>query len=104
MSRYFAEGTVFNGLEKKELHHYSHFKDPVECGRCKGYGLWVRSLSAHGPERNSLQGCGACNGWGFVEEGQCLHRWDGPERNVGQCLHEWTCSACGDKRIVDSSD
>jgi hypothetical protein len=94
---------------KKEIppNHY-------ECKQCKGHGGWNLQLNAY-PLRGKEEtpenrhnyshfraSCFNCFGWGYTED-HCNHNWDNGV-NVGRCLHLYTCTLCGKKREVDSSD
>jgi hypothetical protein len=96
-------------------------KGEVECPKCLGHGGWNLQLNAYAlkskhrdhadtPENRHFYShfrasCDQCNGWGCVPEAdaKCTHEFDGG-RNVGRCLHECTCTKCGKKQTVDSSD
>ena len=77
----------------------------VQCPKCKGHGGWNLRLNAYGPGRHFRAACDQCNHWGHTtaKDAQCVHTFDNG-RNVGRCLTLYTCTKCGTKRTVDSSD
>lgn len=109
----------FPPLTKNEREEAIHPIEPghVQCPKCKGYGGWNLRLNAYPlrgqkdtPENRHRYshfqaGCNQCNGWGFVnkDDASCIHEWGNPI-NVGKCLNTYTCSKCGKKNTVDSSD
>lgn len=105
---------AFRDYPKMDRTEYGPTGD--ECPKCKGHGGWNLRLNAYPlhdmedtPENRHRYShfrasCGACWGWGYLQEGQtCAHEWVN-KRTVGNCLHEWECTKCGATREVDSSD
>ena len=100
---YLAEGTCFIGMEKMKMSDFpSLYKFSKECPRCHAHGGWVLKLDAYGKGKHFKVSCGACWGFGFIQESQCLHRWE-RSKNIAMCLSEWSCIKCGQRREVDSS-
>lgn len=99
---YLEPGAEFADLPRKP-EPPSYMRDPVECPKCKGRGVWVLQLDAYGKGQHFTQMCGACWSWGWVERGECLHEWRSG-RNVGRCMNQWICTLCEAVRVVDSSD
>jgi hypothetical protein len=106
----------FPGKQAKEK--FSYHPSPAECPKCFGYGGWNIRINAYKlrdgmentPENRHRHvhfraSCDQCNGWGWLnpKNASCVHDFS-IERNVGRCLTENTCSKCGYKQTIDSSD
>jgi len=102
----YTDERAFEGIEIEDISKIKYIKNPVLCPVCKGHGHWHLKIDAYGPGIHFDAHCFQCNGWGYVEKGSnsetCIHTFT--EKNIGRCLHEHTCSKCGEKRVVDSSD
>lgn len=77
------------------------------CARCEGHGGWILRRDAYGEGKHFKCSCSNCNGWGYVrpEDVDHVHDWDWQNGvNTGHCLTLYTCTGCGKKWEVDSSD
>lgn len=101
-----TDARAFEGMEVHDIAKVKYIKNPVLCPVCKGHGGWHLRIDAYGPGKHFDCHCFQCNGYGYVDgttsNATCIHTWT--EKTVGRCLHEHTCSKCGEKRVVDSSD
>lgn len=78
----------YEGRYSRHVYGYDEASGTVPCDNCGGQYM---SLRATGQTRvDPATGNG------------CLHSYDG--RNVGRCLTQYTCSKCGDRHDIDSSD
>jgi DnaJ-class molecular chaperone len=94
---------AFEGMTKKEP--YPAMMYTIECPKCHGYGGWHLRLKGPNDAHNFDASCDQCLGWGFVDErdSKCVHTWDFG-KTIGRCLTLYTCTECGRKREIDSSD
>lgn len=71
------------------------------CPNCNCHGGWYEErwdmLNRHM--------CRRCVGWGWLreEDARCDHKFQ-LTKNLGRCYNEYTCTECGQKKSVDSSD
>ena len=96
-------------LDLPKLEPYLKWNLIHECPTCKGHGYWNLKTNAYPryenpADRHFKQVCSTCNGYGYTNKpNPCEHDWS-HRKTIGKCLHEVTCSKCGTKMQVDSSD
>lgn len=102
----YTDPRAFEGIEVREPKASDYIKNPVLCPVCAGHGRWHLKIDAYGAGKHFDASCFQCNGWGYVSgdstSATCIHTFISVA--VGRCLHEYTCTECGEKRIIDSSD
>ena len=104
MSNYLSHNNpaAYEGMEKKQPNEAYDLK--CECPKCRGHGGWILRKDAYGKGRHFMACCDVCNGWGYTHAPEtCIHEWDRGV-NVGRCLNTYTCTKCGKKQTIDSSD
>lgn len=102
----YKDDQAFVGMEKKSPPPDSYWHKGLiyECPKCRGYGGWILRPNAYGDGVHFKAGCMDCSGWGYVDKPtNHAHDW-GAGTNVGNCLNTYTCTICGEKQTVDSSD
>jgi len=77
----------------------------VLCPVCHGHGCWNLLLNRYGPGQHFQAFCRQCWGWGWVEDGTCVHdfREVAPDQPF-RCWHTERCTKCGRTRSYSSDD